>query len=116
MPNRSLTKIDLQRAKGVDMSNIKKIQYGISGFMLSLVTIVLTAVSLQFITASIWTAPQSFLVSYATTFTVLVSAIVFSWFCLLRTLNNEAMIRGIWYQIYAFVGIAIVGLLVALFS
>ena len=98
------------------MSNIRKIQYGIGGFMLSLAMIVLTAVSLQFITASIWTAPQSFFMAYATTFTVLVIAIVFSWFCLLRTLNNEAMIRGIWYQIYACVGIAIVGLLVALFS
>jgi hypothetical protein len=98
------------------MSNRKTIQYGIGGFMLSLATIVLTAVSLQFVTSSIWTAPQSFLMAYATTFAVLVMAILFSWFCLLKTLNNEAMIRGIWYQIYAFVGIAIVGLLVALFS
>ena len=98
------------------MSNIRKIQYGIGGFMLSLAMIVLTAVSLQFITASIWTAPQSFFMTYATTFTVLVMAILFSWFCLLKTLNNEAMIRGIWYQIYAFVGVAIVGLLLALFS
>ena len=98
------------------MSSRKTIQYGIGGFMLSLATIVLTAVSLQFVTSSIWTAPQSFLMAYATTFVVLVMAILFSWFCLLKTLNNEAMIRGIWYQIYAFVGIAIVGLLVALFS
>ena len=98
------------------MSNSKKFQYGIGGFMLSLATIALTAVSLQFVTSSIWTAPQSFLMAYATTFAVLVMAIVFSWFCLLRILNNEAIIRGIWYQIYAFVGIAIVGLLVALFS
>jgi len=98
------------------MSNMKKIQYGIGGFMLSLVTIVLTAASLQFITASIWTAPQSFFVSYATTFAAVVMAILFSWFCLIKIINNEAMIRGIWCQIYAFVGIAIVGLLVALFS
>ena len=98
------------------MSKSKAIQYGIGGFMLSLVTIVLTAVSLQFITSSIWTAPQSFFMAYATTFTVLVMAIVFSWFCLLKTLNNDAMIRGIWFQIYAFVGVAIIGLFVALFS
>ena len=98
------------------MSNRKAIQYGVSGFMLSMVTIVLTAVSLQFIASSIWTAPQSFLMAYATSFAVLVMAIVFSWFCLLKTLNNDAMIRGIWFQIYAFVGFAIVGLFVALFS
>ena len=83
--------------------------------MLSLVTIVLTALSLQFIASSIWTAPHSFLMAYAITFTVLVMASIFSWFCLLKTLNNEAMICGIWYQIYAFVGIAIVGLFVSLF-
>ena len=98
------------------MSNSKRIQYGIGGFMLSLAMIVLTAVSLQFIIASIWTAPQSFLMSYTTTFGALVMAILFSWFCLLKTLNNKAMICGIWYQIYAFVGIAFVGLLVVLFS
>ena len=98
------------------MSNRKEIQYGIGGFMLSLATIALTAVSLQFITSSIWTAQQSFLMAYATTFAVLVMAIVFSWFCLLKTLNNDAMIRGIWFQIYAFVGVAIIGLFVALFS
>ena len=98
------------------MSNRKKIQYGIGGFMLSLMTIVLTAVSLQFVTSSIWTAPQSFLTAYATTFSVFVMAVLFSWFCLLKTLNNQAMIRGIWYQIYAFASIAVVGLLVCLFS
>jgi hypothetical protein len=116
MPNNSRTKTDLQRAKGADMSNSKKFQYGIGGFMLSLMTIVLTAASLQYISSSIWTAPQSFLMAYATTFAVLVMAVLFSWFCLLKTLNNEAMIRGIWYQIYVFVGIAIAGLLVCLFS
>jgi hypothetical protein len=93
----------------------KKIGHGIGGFTLSLAMIVLTAVSLQVIITSIWTPPQSFLIAYGTAMAIPIIAISLSWICLLNGLRNKAMIRGVWYQIYACVGIAIVGLIVVLF-
>ena len=97
------------------MSVAKKILHGIGGFTLSLPMVVLTAVSLQFTLSSIWTPPQSFLVVYGTATSLSITAIASSWVCLLKGLRNKSMIRGVWYQIYAFVGIAAVGLFVALF-
>jgi hypothetical protein len=76
---------------------------------------VLTALSLQLIVSSVWTPPQSFLVAYGTALAIPIVAISLSWLCLLKGLKNKAMIRGVWSQIYAFVGIAAIGLLVALF-
>ncbi len=97
------------------MTVAKKISHGIGGFTLSLTMVVLTAVSLQLIVSTIWIAPHSFLIEYGTALAILIIAISLSWFCLLKGLRNKAMIRGVWYQIYAFVGIAAVGLIVALF-
>ncbi len=97
------------------MTAAKKIGHGIGGFSLSLAPTILTAASLQFILSSVWTPPQSFLVAYGTALTISITAIASSWVCLLMKLRNKAMIRGVWYQIYAFVGIAVVGLFVALF-
>lgn len=97
------------------MTVAKKIGHGIGGFSLSLATTILTAASLQFILSSIWAPPQSFLVAYGTALAISITAIASSWVCLLKGLRNKAMIRGVWYQIYALVGIAVVGLIVALF-
>jgi hypothetical protein len=98
-----------------DMTIAKKIGHGIGGFTLSLAMVVLTAVSLQLIVSSIWNPPQSFLVAYGTTMAIPIIAISLTWFCLLKGLRNKAVIRGVWFQIYAFSAIAIVGLIVALF-
>lgn len=97
------------------MTAARKIGHGIGGFTLSLAATILTAASLQFILSSVWTPPQSFLVAYGTALTISITAIASSWVGLLMKLRNKAMIRGVWYQIYAFVGIAVVGLFVALF-
>ena len=93
----------------------KNVSQCISGFALSLATVVLSAVTLYFTFFSIWVPPQSFLGAYGTAVAISIIAIVTSWVCLLMGLKNKAMIRGVWYQIYTFVGIAVVGLTVALF-
>ena len=98
-----------------NMTVAKKIGHGIGGFTLSLATAVLMAVSLQLIVSSILTPPQSFLIAYGTATAISIIAISLSWICLLNGLRNKAMIRGIWYQIYAFVGVAVIGLIVTLF-
>ncbi len=97
------------------MTVARKIRHGIGGFTLSLVTVVLTAVSLQFVLSFVWNQSKSFLVDYGTALTISITAIATSWVCLLKGLRNKAIIRGVWYQIYAFVGIAVVGLLAALY-
>ena len=98
-----------------DMTVAKKIGHGVGGFTLSLAMVVLTAVSLQLMVSSIWTQPQSFLVAYGTAMAIPIAAISLTWFFLLKGLRNKAVIRGVWYQIYAFAGIAGVDLIVALF-
>ncbi len=98
-----------------NMTVAKKIGHGIGGFTLSLAMAVLTAVSLQLIVSSIWIPPQSFLIAYGTTLAISITAISSSWICLLKGLRNKAMIRGVWFQIHAFVGIAVIGLIIALF-
>jgi hypothetical protein len=105
-----------QLAKGVNMSIAKQVQYGVGGFMLSLVTILSTAIVLQFVFSTVVTIPENFLVAYGTTLANLVTAVGSSWACLLLALRNKAMIRGVWFQIYTFVGIGIIGLTVAVFS
>ncbi len=105
----------LHNANGADMTVARKIGHGIGGFTLSLVAVVLTAVSLQFILSFIWNQPQSFLVAYSTALAVSITAIATSWACLLKGLRNKAIIRGVWYQIYAIAGLAVVGLLAALY-
>ncbi len=97
------------------MTVARKIGHGIGGFTLSLVTVVLTAVSLQFVLSFVWNQSQSFLVDYGTALTISITAIATSWVCLLKGLRNQAMIRGVWCQVYAIVGLAAVGLAVALF-
>ncbi len=97
------------------MTVARKIGHGIGGFTLSLLTVVLTAVSLQFVLSFVWNQSQSFLVAYGTALTISIIAIATSWVCLLKGLRNKAIIRGVWYQIYACVGIAVVGLLAALY-
>jgi hypothetical protein len=98
-----------------DMTIAKKIGHGIGGFTLSLAMVVLMAVSLQLIVSSIWSPPQSFLMAYSIALANPIMAISLTWFCLLKGLRNKAVIRGVWYQIYAFVGVAVVGLIVTLF-
>jgi len=98
-----------------EMTVAKKFGHGICGFTLSLATTVLIAVSLQLVVSSIWTPPQSFLVAYSTAMAIPIIAISLTWTCLLKSLRNRAVIRGVWYQIYAFAGIAVVGLIVVLF-
>ena len=98
-----------------NMTVAKKIGHGIGGFTLSLATAVLMAVSLQLIVSSILTPPQSFLIAYGTSMAISIFAISLSWICLLKGLRNRAMIRGVWYQIYAFTGIAAISLIFALF-
>ena len=97
------------------MTVARKIGHGIGGFTLSLLTVLLTAVSLQFVLSFVWNQSQSFLVAYGTALTISITAIATSWVCLLKGLRNKAIIRGVWYQIYACVGIAVVGLLAALY-
>ena len=98
------------------MSIAKQVQYGIAGFMLSLITILLTAIVLQFVFSFVWPVPNNFVVAYGTTLAILVTAVGSSWACLLLALRNKAMIQGVWFQIYTFVGIGIIGLTVAVFS
>jgi len=98
-----------------NMTVAEKIGHGIGGFTLSLAMVVLTAVSLQLFVSSIWTPPQSFLIAYGTTLAISVTAISSSWIFLLKGLRNQAMIRGVWFQIYVFVGVAVIGLNIALF-
>ncbi len=97
------------------MTVARKIGHGIGGFTLSLEAVVQTAVSLQFILSFIWNQPQSFLVAYSTALAVSITAIATSWACLLKGLKNKAMLRGVWCQVYAIVGLAVVGLLAALY-
>ncbi len=96
------------------MTIVKTIGYGIGGFTLSLAMVVFTAASLQFVWSSIWTAPQTLLVAFGSALAICIAAIASSWVCLLMALRNKAVIRGVWCQIYAFVGVACVGLSIAL--
>jgi hypothetical protein len=105
----------MQHAKGVNMTVAKQVQYGIGGFMLSLVTIILMAIVLQFVFTSVWTLPENFLAAYGSSLAILVTAVGSSWACLLLALRNKAIVRGVWFQIYTFIGIGIIGLTVAVF-
>ena len=96
------------------MTIAKKIGYGIGGFTLSLTMVVLTAASLQFILLSIWTPPHSLMVAFGSALAICIATMASSWVCPLKGLRNQAMVCGVWCQIYAFVGIACVGLSVAL--
>jgi len=99
----------------VRMTRGQQLGYGIGGFTLSLVTVMVTAALLQLFLYAVWTPPQSFLVACAAPLVISITALAASWTCLLKCLRNKAIIRGIWCQIYAVVGAAIVGLLVLLF-
>ena len=97
------------------MTTPKKIGYGIAGFTLSLASVVFTAASLQFIIFSLWPQPHGFLFVFGTALSISIAAIALSWLALLKGLRHKAMIRGVWYQVYACVAIAIIGLLVLMF-
>lgn len=97
------------------MTPARQVGYGIGGFTLSMATVLLMAASLQLILNLVWAPPQSLLVAFTTPLVVLTTALAGSWACLLKGLRNRAMIRGVWCQIYAVVGAAIVGLLIVLF-
>jgi len=97
------------------MTNFRQVGYGIGGFTLGVGTVLLTAASLQLLCNVVWAPPQTLLVAFTTPLLVSVTALTASWFCLLKLLRNRAMIRGVWYQIYAVVGTAIIGLLIVLF-
>ena len=96
------------------MTIAKTIGYGIGGFTLSLALVVFSAASLQFVLYSIWIPPQSLLFAFGSALSICITAIASSWVCLLVGLRNKAMVRGVWCQIYTFVGVACVGLSVAL--
>lgn len=104
----------LQSAKIDDMTIAKTIGYGIGGFTLSLAMVVFSAASLQFVLSSIWTPPQSLFFAFGSALAICITAIASSWICLLAGLRNKAMLRGVWCQIYTFVGVACVGLSIAL--
>ena len=96
------------------MTTTQKISYGIGGFTLCLFTAVLAAAGLQALLASVWSSPPSFLLAYGSTLAIAITAIASTWVCLLQSLKNEAMIRGVWYHIYTFVAVAVVSLVVSL--
>ena len=92
-----------------------KICYNIAGFMLSVATVVVIAAGLQFILSSIWPHPQGLLFAFGTSLSISVAAIVSTWAALLKGLRHRAMVRGVWYQIYAVVVFAVIGLFVLMF-
>lgn len=97
------------------MKAATKIGYEISGFTLGLLTIILIGFCLHFIFSSVWAPSHSILVAYGVALVIAVIAIASTWICLLMSLRNKAMIRGVWCQIYVLVCIAAVGLIVTLF-
>ena len=99
----------------MDMTHARRVGYGIGGFALSLATVLLTTAGLQLLVTAVWTPPQSILIAYTTPCIVAITALATTWIGLLKVLKNKAIIRGVWCQIYAVVGFAIIGLLVVLF-
>ncbi len=96
------------------MTTAQKFGYGVGGFGLSLFTALLVAASLQVLITYVWSSPAGFLVAYGSALAIAVTAIASTWVCLLQSLKNEAMIRGVWCHIYSFVAIAAVSLIVSL--
>lgn len=97
------------------MTTAQTICYGIGGFTLSILTATVAAIGLQFVFASVWTPPDSFLIAYGSALAIAITAVAATWVCLLQGLKNEAMIRGVWCHIYAFTGIGAIGLTLSLF-
>lgn len=93
------------------MTTVQKIGYGIGGFSLSVTVALLVATVLQVLISVVWPEPASFLVTYGSTVAICITAIASTWVCLLQSLRNEAMIRGVWCQIYTLVAIATVSLI-----
>ena len=96
------------------MTTTQKISYGIGGFTLSLFAAVFAAAGLQVLITLVWTPPSSFLLAYGSALVIVITAIASTWVCLLQSLKNEAMIRGVWYHIYTFAAVAAVSLVVSL--
>lgn len=97
------------------MTMTRKIGYGIGGFTLSLFTAAAAALSLQAFFATVWMAPESLLVAYASALAISITALAATWLGLLQGLKNKAMIRGVWWQIYTVTAVGVVGLAATLF-
>ena len=98
------------------MMNGQKSAYAIAGFLLSLGIAVLTTISLQVLFAWLWTPPPSFLVDYGSALAFVIFSVAATWLYLLQTLKNEAMIRGVWYQIYSMFAVAAICLPLAIWT
>lgn len=107
--------MNTQTKNRVEITRASQIACGIGGFLLSTAMVVFAAAGLQLISSAIWPPPQSFLVACAVPIFITIAALAVSWACLLKMLQNRAMILGVWCQIYTVVGIAGVGLAVVLF-
>jgi len=97
------------------MTTAKTIGYGVGGFTISLFAAMAATIALQFLFASVWAPPASFVEAYSSTLAIVITAIASTWVCLLQGLKNKAMIRGVWCHIYAFAAIGAIGLALALF-
>ena len=97
------------------MTTARTIGYGVGGFTISLLTAVAGIIALQFIFASVWAPPTTFVQAYSSTLAIVITAIASTWVCLLQGLKNKAMIRGVWCHIYAFTAIGTIGLALTLF-
>ena len=96
------------------MTTVQKFGYGVGGFGLSLFTALLVAAGLQLLISYVWNSQAGFLVAYGSALAIAVTAIASTWVCLLQSLKNEAMIRGVWCHIYTFVALAAVSLILSL--
>jgi hypothetical protein len=105
----------LEISQGTDMTTAQTIGYGVGGFTISLFTAVAATIALQFIIASVWAPPATFVAAYSSAIAIVITAIASTWLCLLQGLKNKAMIRGVWCHIYAFTAIGAVSLALALF-
>lgn len=93
------------------MSKTRRIAYGIGGFSLSVVVALTMVAGLQILFSVLWTRPSSFLLTYGSMIAIVSIAIASTWVCLLQSLRNEAMIRGVWCHIYTLVAIAAISLI-----
>jgi len=93
----------------------KTYSYCAGGFALSLLFSIGAGFGLQFILDSIWVSPESFIAIYSSSFAIAIAAVGLTWSCLLRGLQNRAMIRGVWGHIYLTALLSTIGLFAMLF-
>jgi hypothetical protein len=93
----------------------RRIGYGMVGFVSSLCALGVGVILLQHFLAVTRMPSESLVLDFVSALIGSLAVLAIFWICLLKGLKNKAIVRGVWYQIYTVIGIAIVALSIFLF-